>query len=752
MQIKKYLATGLSAVMAGATMGGAALAQTSLSDYPDFLGDNGQIDAFVVVGADAAPADIVGSGDIVAGLSALSYVEVGTTGGSVTVTEGGETEDLDIGTNLNDTAAFTATLEDDDIATLKDAEITISIAGNSESYDYHEEIRLGSVDDDAISIETGLSAASPDEDFKEDVFLQIFTGGVEYRYVFDEALKAGNYINDSTNDDAIILNFMGTDLHITNADSNTITVDVGERFFLRAGETAVTSDGTTVTLEKTISSSTQDKAQIVVNGASDILDENDVRNIGGTEVKVTDVADDEGIEFDSAVVIVGTEATFGEASDSFDSGEEYTIPCGTIFMTEGCDDDDPDWVWNLAGLDTATPTLGVKFDERIDSPDDNPPAFDTENNIFDLPGGFAWISLDRLTTSSYQDYEITDSVEDLRTADGSAVDVSGGRVAEFSGEGSDDAFTLTVDSTTKDTDNIYLSFETADQLTLYWEDPDDGNKIKNFNNITTNGTTSSAFSIDFEGSTVPVDVIYFEDSTIGANVTVRVVGDVGNNLDFFIQESAVGSGDITFMGHSDSDTTQANDILYGTSDISGWEENTRTPDGLIILDPDSNSPSDRFKISVPSEFGSNDFQGFVTIGSSGTTTSTSGGDGTIKQLVPITTSLTKLDTEVGAAEKAKNLVIVGGPAVNRIAAEAMSLPYPSFGAASGIEEGTALISVVDDAFTTGKAAVVVAGYEADNTRLATQVLQQAATKLAGVSASSATVSGTSVASAVITAQ
>jgi hypothetical protein len=169
---------------------------------------------------------------------------------------------------------------------------------------------------------------------------------------------------------------------------------------------------------------------------------------------------------------------------------------------------------------------------------------------------------------------------------------------------------------------------------------------------------------------------------------------------------------------------------------------------LKIFNPDSNAPSDKYKISVPSEYGSNDFQVFVTIGGSGTSSTTSSSG---KTLVPITTSVTKLDTEVGAAEKAKNLVLVGGPAVNRLTAEAMGLAYPAYGSASGITEGTAMISVIDDAFTAGKAAVIVAGYEAENTRLATSVLQQAATKLAGVSASSVTVHGASVASAQIVA-
>lgn len=746
MQIKKIIATGLSAVMAGATLAGGALA-APLSDYPDLLGSNGQIDAFVVVGADAQPADIVGAGDVVAGLSSLSYVMVDSTG--VSTTTGGEQEDLDIGTRLNETTAFTSTLEDSDIPSLADSEVTISIGGTSESYDYHEEIRLGTTDNSRISIETGLSSSNPDEDFKDDVFLEVFSDAVGYYYVFDEALKATPNITDATNDDPVVLDFMGRELIITSADTDSITVDAGERFFLEAGESAVTSDGKTVTLIKAVSTS---KAQVSVNGQSDIIDENSVRSLGGTEVKVTDVADDEGIEFDSAVIIVGTDATFGEASDTFDNGEEYIIPCGTAWSTDDCDNDNPDWVWTLSGLETSSPTLGVTFNERIDSPDDNPPTVGSDNNVFDLPGGFAWISLDKLTTTKYQNYEMRDVVKDLKSDDGTAVVENGAEVLEFKGEGSDDSFTLTVSAVGKDSDALYFSLGTDLQLRLFWEDPDDGNKIKGFMNITTNGTTANAFQLNYEGASVPVDIESFLAGPELSHFNVTIPASSGTSqadvLRFYVQEDAANSGDISWLGHSDSDTTKANDVLYGTRDISGWEENTLTPDGIRVFDPDSNAPSDKYKIAVPSEFGTNDFQILITIGSSGTTVTTA--EGGIKQLVPITTSVTKLDTEVGAAERAKNLVLVGGPAVNRLTAEAMGLPYPSFGSASGIPENAALVRIIDDAFTTGKSAVVAAGWTADDTRLATSVLQQAATKLAGETSDSVQISGSSVASAVIT--
>jgi hypothetical protein len=754
MQIKKFLATGLSAVMAGATLAGGALAATPLSDYPDFLGSNGQIDAFVVVGADAQPADIVGAGDVVAGLASLSYTMVSSGTGAPSVA-GAQTEDMDLGSDLSSNTIFTTTLDDADLEGLFDGEVTMSVGGTSETYDAHEEIRLTAA---KVSVETALSADSPDEDFGSDIFLQVLSGGVGYYYVFDEALKDTPNITDATNDDPIRLNFMGRELYITNADTDSITVDVGERFVLNAGESATTSDGKTVTLVKSLTGA---KAQVSVNGATDIVDEDSVRSLGGTEIKVTDVADDDGIEFDSATIIVGTAATFGEASDTFDDGEEYIIPCGTLWKSDGCDEDDPDWVWDLASLQTANPTLGVVFgDNRISTPDDNAPTVGSENNVLDLPGGFAWIKLDKVTTESYQDYEITEKVVTLRNSAGDELSADQ-KVIELSGEGNDDAFSLTLAAGagggSKETDKLYIYVNgstTPDSVNVFWEDSDDGNKIKNTGiNLTSNSTsTSAAFAaLNFESASVNLDLNASINSGIAGDVTTFYLnitgGSVAEELQFYFEESA--DGEVTYTGDSDSDTSTANDVKYGGRDISGWEEDVRTPAGLVLYNPDSNAASDKIRFSVPSEYGSNDFQVFVTIGASGASTSISS-SGDVKQLVPITGSITKLDTEVGAAEKAKNLVLVGGPAVNRLTAEAMGLTYPTYGAASGIAENTAWIKVVDDAFTTGKAAVIVAGYEADNTRLGTSVLQQAATKLAGISASEVTVTGASVASAVIT--
>ncbi len=112
-------------------------------------------------------------------------------------------------------------------------------------------------------------------------------------------------------------------------------------------------------------------------------------------------------------------------------------------------------------------------------------------------------------------------------------------------------------------------------------------------------------------------------------------------------------------------------------------------------------------------------------------TSAASGGTTVKEATPIKTSVAKLDSEVGSTEKTtKNLVLVGGPAVNALVAELAAAKladnttktkdvqwYRSNG------QGTALVDLVSDAFATGKAALVVAGYSAADTRTVTSIVQ-----------------------------
>jgi hypothetical protein len=184
---------------------------------------------------------------------------------------------------------------------------------------------------------------------------------------------------------------------------------------------------------------------------------------------------------------------------------------------------------------------------------------------------------------------------------------------------------------------------------------------------------------------------------------------------------------LEYFGHSDSDTTTANDLLYGTRDISGWEENTMTPCGVKIDDPKSNSPGDKVVFYVPSDI--DNYEVPVTL--SATVTSTTEGSGTEAALMTPDQVTTKENY---------NLILFGGPCVNSLTASFLGITYPACGAAAtGFEVDKAMLDLRDNG---DNVALIVAGWEADDTKRAATVLANKGTFAADlIGKSSVTVTG-----------
>lgn len=115
--------------------------------------------------------------------------------------------------------------------------------------------------------------------------------------------------------------------------------------------------------------------------------------------------------------------------------------------------------------------------------------------------------------------------------------------------------------------------------------------------------------------------------------------------------------------------------------------------------------------------------GLAFLGGTDMTVSLTGGaSGTCESTTPVKvmTPVAKLDSEVTSTDKStKNIISVGGPAVNQITAQLMNLSYPSYGAASTIPQNKGIIKLVDNAFNSGKTALIVAGWNIPDTKRAT---------------------------------
>ncbi len=134
-----------------------------------------------------------------------------------------------------------------------------------------------------------------------------------------------------------------------------------------------------------------------------------------------------------------------------------------------------------------------------------------------------------------------------------------------------------------------------------------------------------------------------------------------------------------------------------------------------------------------------------TVGTGGT-----GGTVTTDKVVAVTADIAMLDTEVTDSVKTgSDLFVMGGPGVNKLAAELLDKTYPAYGADSGIPQNAAIIKVFPDAFATGKTAVLIAGWEAADTDLAARVIQAKSDLLKTQAVAGVQVSGT-IASPTIT--
>ncbi|MEM5843502.1 MAG: hypothetical protein QXL97_02180, partial [Candidatus Aenigmatarchaeota archaeon] len=113
------------------------------------------------------------------------------------------------------------------------------------------------------------------------------------------------------------------------------------------------------------------------------------------------------------------------------------------------------------------------------------------------------------------------------------------------------------------------------------------------------------------------------------------------------------------------------------------------------------------------------------------------GGGTIKKLdvQALQVPVGKFDTEVSTdSSLTKNLIVIGSPIVNRVAAALLNLPYGAFeptrdyyaniGAYDpATDQGKGFIQAFDNIFNSGKVAILVAGWRGEDTRLSGSVLQ-----------------------------
>jgi hypothetical protein len=165
------------------------------------------------------------------------------------------------------------------------------------------------------------------------------------------------------------------------------------------------------------------------------------------------------------------------------------------------------------------------------------------------------------------------------------------------------------------------------------------------------------------------------------------------------------------LGIDDVERTWGNDNTAWEATTPGDSKITKEADlwGTVITTDASDSDQKSAVISYPDEqlyvqLYMGEVDSNVVAGTTGTTSSTPLGEVLV------------MDSEVSSVSS-KNLIIVGGSCINSAAATVLGGAYcgAAFTDATGVGSGQFLIEGYDGAYTAGKLALVVAGYEAADT-------------------------------------
>ena len=720
--IKRMAAIGAGVAMLGATMGGA-VAQ-NLADYPQpFVDSTGVFNeaTTIVVGAKAAASDTLGAVNIATRLQFDAKVPVSSGSGTLQVS-GGVTEDIPLGEPIANTTAvgFDVSLEDTDIESFQDTQISFQ----GKDYNVHDELLFGV---NSPSVETSLT--SKDDDYEDNVFLEAISKSIRYYYAFDDKIN----VSKATSSNPLEVKFLGRTLKITDVGSATkFTAYVGGEYFMDVGD-VVTVDGKKITLENV----GEGGAILVdVDGTRETISASSTKTINGIEVSNDETFYTNEISERSASLIIGK-----DAQSTYEDGDAFV----------GEDENDPDWEWEISNLreDLSTtinttlvqtiaqhsgPIIGIRNAFTKDDDTDDPPGI---GECLELPNEYVSLCLDSLTTPSDDYLEVTikfaTSVDTAKS--GVAGSSTSAPVISITAPGNE-RFVIKTDGwmhvnasnnpTDAKTSSIYLQADGSNEANpwlVFYRDPNTNPSMVYAGNVTIGNATAfgtnTIAQVKF-GDTKTSNVLlqFFNQTGVERpQFVVNITGDSSTELfdgeDVIVLNWTTASGSVSALG-STANTEQADEVVYLRTDqgidIGTKDEDHRTRYGIIIKDPKSNGASDQVVLLIPSDM----VQGNVVV--KGPTTRVSGG---AVSYIPADISInTRLDTEIAGSEANFDLILVGGPCANSAVSGAGVMTCEQ--ARQALSPGEALIKMASNG---ENVALLVAGYEATETRMAAKVLQ-----------------------------
>jgi len=784
MKNDKLIAGFLAALMSLLSIVYPALA-TPLSQYPSFLGSQGQLQTEVVVGSGAAASDVAGAIDVAANLAQLSYTPVSSTGG--TVVNGLEKNTIGISQGLL-TDAFPNPVRTAQYSGLQQG--TFSYMGNT--YNYHEALNLGNT---YFSHDFSTSGVNGSE------AMVVQTNQVMYQYVFDSALNCTDLANSAKNT-CTLSNYEYTNpVQITMLGKPFVIIGVGQnQLVMLSGQVG----DATPTVPVTFTSATQQYsvysdlganggsgvgwARVIVKDASGNTVGQQTIYVGNSyqfnslniQVQVTSVqALQDGTVVQAGLVVgpigsttvkYGTSCdvtSTGSANTKFPGETEWCIEVGTNSVTSAAS-----FAGNAPGI-IAGDTINVVY-----KPQTSPQYFKYTGSTVALPLpnnygqiGFEGWNYNTFATLSFKEIEGTNAYQ-LGSGSNTAAVASNlngieidsnvpGSIIGPSNVGYNSAYVLFNQTYGSTVYPVLIGFwdSTNNRVAVDLSNCTAGSSTNVMcADLASAQTTTYNFTISYGGGAALADRQYMKVSVTPATtgyINYFELGTVaipnGVTLNWTAKTAGSwSSANAPYFRLGTTDSSEDQDIQVqstatgpgspATALIGKATQDVVADSGAIVLAPASYTGGNQAEVEIPAQ--ALYVKAFIgTTGTSTTTTTT----GVVNKVVAVTTPIARLDTEITAADMAMNFVTVGGPCINSITAAAMNLTYPACGSASGIASGTGLIQVVDGYPGAGLHTVVVAGYSASDTRTASDVLQSWATLLTGINASAVTVTAATAA-------
>jgi len=669
-----------AAIGAGVAMLGATLTSALALDLANGVYDNSN--AFVV-GHAALASDVLGAVDIAMN---LQYEAKTATGGGTTLTvTGGEEKQIPIGfgiSNSSVTEYFDTENQDDEIESLFDGKISFK----GDEYDTEEVLRLPS---NGPVIVTGVD----DDDYTTEVRMEVQAKDrIQYFYKFSEAIN----LSEVSYSNPLTINFLGKQLKIVDVPSDSsITAYVGEEFFLNEGD-SVEVEGKTVKLLSVGS----DSIMVEVDGVQKSISSTQGTSeyVNGLEITVDSTVVKTNVGESSAILVIGT-----ESSETYENGDAYI----------GEDEDDPNWVWKIAGLDqygatdsnyASTNVLGVENDFIWNKLSDNPP---TVGECINLPNDYLSVCIESLSVQDDDYMELTMDIvtEDLSDSFGSSyseaevlkieVDKDEGlylQVLDKNINVTTDEYVKTIylyaDGTNSSLDNGTYTGLAVD---VFYVDPEEPSKIKYYGATDTDDRTIAEINFkDTTGSNAELKLVHTPNGTSAdLNLTLDVVGkqeaDCPDGSDDLYFHWKLSGSKIYQLGYT-AESAEAEEVAWGPSKVGLGEkdDSIRTHYGIIIETPESNGDNDMIKLKIPSD------QVFANVILKG--------------------------TEI-ADPTDYNLILIGGPCANPLVEKVFDMTCDAW----PYEEGEGIIKLAANG---DKVAMLVAGTTALDTRRTAKAVAQ----------------------------